>query len=134
MKRKSLERLGMAIAAAAMLSGSAERAMSLEISASNFVGNLNGYVNAGEIASAKDALRQLQALSVEQIQVGGRSYLIGDLIDMLDDPAVAQTELGGLVALIQVSGNAYFVAGNRVISSVEWANSSRDLFPTGSAG
>ena len=117
-----------------MLSGSASRAISLEISASKFVGNLNGYVHAGEIASAKDALRHLQAMSVEQISVGGRIYLITDLINMLDNPALAQSVLGDLVAFLQVSGKAYFVAGNCVISSVDWADSSQDLFPTGSAG
>ena len=78
-----------------------------------FVGNLNGYVHAGEIASAKDALRHLQAMSVEQISVGGRIYLITDLINMLDNPAMARSVLGDLVAMLQVSGKAYFVAGNR---------------------
>lgn len=134
MKPSKLQRLAIAVAAAGLLFGGVTKAISTEISASAFVTNLQQYVENGEIAAAKEALRQLQAFGINQIMVGGRVYVIADLLIALDNPAEARIFLTALAASVSNGVEAYFLAENRVVASVDWSAVGGDLFPTGSAG
>jgi hypothetical protein len=135
MKRGSLQRLTLAIAAATMLLGPATKAISAEISASAFVTNLYGYVQDGDLTAAKEALTQLQNLGIKQFQIAGVYYRIADILMTLDDPAGSKALLAELYASVNSGIKAYFVSENRVVASVNWdAAGGGDLFPTGSAG
>lgn len=133
MKNSKLQRLALAVMAAGILFGGASRVMSTEISATDFVTNLHQYVENGEIAAAMDALRQLQALGINQIRIGDQFYAIADVLAALDNPSQARMMLATLMASVNAGVTVYFVAENRTVASVEWAPTN-DVFPTGSAG
>lgn len=133
MKHSKLQRLALAVMAAGILFGGAHRAMSTEISAADFVTNLQQYVENGDITAAKDALRQLQALGINQIRIGDEFYSIADVLVALETPDRARIILATLMASVNAGVTAYFVAENRTVASVEWAPAN-DVFPTGSAG
>ena len=132
MKKRTIRRLAIALAAAAVL-GTATTALSLEISATTFVTNLDNYVMAGELAAAKDALMQLQRLGVQRIKIGEMTYDIDELIGMMSNPEEARIAVSQLIMSLRYYHTAYFESQNRVIASVNWA-AVPDLFPTGSAG
>lgn len=134
MKSTKLQRLAMAVAAAGLLFGGISKAISTEMSAGAFVTNLHQYVENGEIAAAKDALRQLQQFGIKQILIGTEYYLIEDVLLMLDNPAQAKLILATWAASMKNGVQVYFVAENRVVASVNWDSTGSDLFPTGSAG
>jgi hypothetical protein len=134
MKRSKLQRLVMAVMAATMLFGGASQAVSTEISAGSFVTSLQQYVENGEYAAAKDALRQLQALGINQIQVGDAYYFISDILLILEDPDQARLLMATLMDSVTNGVTAYFVAEDRVVASVDWLPTGAELFPTGSAG
>ncbi|MGV3490084.1 MAG: hypothetical protein ACO1OG_02070 [Devosia sp.] len=132
MRLSKLQRLAMAVAAAGILFGGISKAISTEISASVFVTNLQSYVANGEIAAAKDALAQLQAMGINQILIGDQYYLISDLLIALDNPEQALMLVQMLVASVEGGLTAYFVAQNQVVASVNWETG--ELFSTSSAG
>src|SRR5690349_9960848 len=119
MKLSKLQRLAMAVAAAGLLFG-VTKAVSTEISAAVFVTNLQQYVENGEIAAAKDALRQLQELGIKQIRIGDEYFLIEDVLLFLDNPAQAKLILAAWAASMNGGVKAYFVREDRVVASVEW--------------
>jgi hypothetical protein len=132
MKRDRLRKLAMAVAAAGLLVGGITKAVSTEISASSFVTNLQQYVDNGEYAAAKEALRQLMAFGINQIMIGDQYYLIADLLLALDNPEQARAIIAALSVPVTGGVAAYFVAETRVVASVNWTD--RGIFPTGSAG
>ncbi len=135
MKRKNVQRLLAAIAAAAVLTTYSERAISLELSASKFLTDLDGYVANGDLAAAKDALLRLQAMGVKQIKVGQKVMTINELLALLNNRAKAHLVLADLIKLLPQLGGAYFVGANLVAAGINVKSpSSTDHFPTGSAG
>lgn len=124
----------MALAATALLASSSLRAVGLEVSASTFVSNIGGYVANGDIHAAQAALRQLKTLGVRKIQVGKILYTVDQLIVLLDSPVRAQSVFAALVEALKTEDRAYFIASNRTITTVNWAQKTADEFPTGSAG
>lgn len=134
MQRKTLKRLAMAIMAASLLVGVGERAIGLEVSASTFVSNLGGYVANGDVHAAIAALKQLQAMGIKRLRVGTADMMIDQLVQELSNPVASKSMLGALVEALKAGGSAYFVAENRIISSVNWGAAQHDAFPTGSAG
>lgn len=134
MKLNKLHRLAMAVAAVGLLAGGVSKAaVSTEISASTFVTNLQQYVQNGDIAAAKDALQQLKSFGIKHIKIGDEMFLIDDVLVALDDPTQANLMITRLVASVNSGLEAYFVAENRVVASVDWSKTP-DLFPTSSAG
>jgi regulator of sigma D len=134
MRRTKLRQLAMAITATALLASGSFRAVGLEVSASTFVSNLSDYVSNGDLHAAHSALHQLKTLGVKQIKLGNRIYELDDLIALLANPAQAQAAFAELVLALQTEERAYFVAENRIITSVHWAAAAQDAFPTGSTG
>jgi hypothetical protein len=135
MKRGKLQRLSIAVAAAAMLlGGAAAKAISAEISASQFVGNMHDYVQNGDVTAAKDALQHLLDIGITQIKIGDTYYKVVDLMAMLNDPLTAKMLLAQLTEAVNGGIMAYFVTENRIVASVNWDDGGDGLFPTGSAG
>jgi len=134
MKPIKLHRLALAVAAAGLLAAGISRAVSTEISAATFVTNLQQYVENGELAAAKDALRQLQSFGIKQIKIGDEYFLIEDVLLFLENPAQAKVILAAWSASMNGGMKAYFVAEDRVVASVNWTPTRGDIFPTGSAG
>jgi hypothetical protein len=134
MKRGKLHCLTLAVAAAAMLIGTAAKAVSTDISASQFVGNVYGYVQNGDITAAKDALQHLMDMGITQIKIGDAFYQIADIVKLLDNPTSAQLLLAQLYESVNRGIVAYFVNENRIVASVDWDEGGDGLFPTGSTG
>ena len=134
MKSSKLQRLARAIAAAGLLFGSGTPAVSTEISATEFVTNLQRYVEDGEIAAARNALQQLQAMGINQIKIGDEYFGIVDVLTMMDNPSRARMLLATWLASVTSGVKVYFVSENRVVASINWAPLDNDIFPTGSTG
>lgn len=124
----------MAVAAAGLLIGGISAAISTEMSAATFVTNLQQYVDNGEIAAAKDALRQLQGFGIKQIKIGEEFFLIEDVLLMLDNPIQAKLILATWLASMNGGMKVYFVSVDRVVASVNWTATTVETFPTGSTG
>jgi len=130
----NLRKLAIAVATMVAVGGAASGAMALDVTATDFVKNLNTYIQNGDYAAARDALNRLSALKVKQIKIGNKVYAISDLIVALSNPRQSPVLMAELVTALNATGVAYFVAEDRVIASVDISAAAADLFPTGSAG
>ena len=130
----NLRKLAIAVATMVAVGGAASGAMALDVTATDFVKNLNTYIQNGDYAAARDALNRLSALKVKQIKIGNKVYAISDLIVALSNPRQSPVLMAELVTALNATGVAYFVAEDRVIASVDISAAAADLFPTGSPG
>lgn len=130
----NLRKLAIAVATMVAVGGAASGAMALDVTATDFVKNLNTYIQNGDYAAARDALNRLSALKVKQIKIGNKVYAISDLLVALSNPRQSPVLMAELITALNATGVAYFVAEDRVIASVDISAAAADLFPTGSAG
>lgn len=133
-KSSDLRKLAIAIATMIAVGGTASHVMALDVTATDFVTNLNGYVQSGDFSAAREALSRLNQMHVKQIKIGDQVYDVGELLSILSNPKQSPEFMAQLMAALKTSGVAYFVSENRVIASVNFSDKSADLFPTGSAG
>jgi hypothetical protein len=127
-----VQRLAMIVAAASLLTGGlTSKVMSVEISATAFVTNLQQYVSNGQINAARDALMQLKGFGITRMKIGDAYYDIDDLLLALNDPTQAAQLLTMLAAYVENGVTARFVAQDRVVASIDWDTG--ELFATSSA-
>ncbi len=133
-KSNNLRNLAIAVATMVAIGGAATGALALDVTATDFVKNLNTYIQNGDYAAARDALNRLSALKVKQIKIGNKTYAISDLLTALNNPRQSPVLMAELISALKATGVAYFVAEDRVVASVDISAAATDLFPTGSAG
>lgn len=128
MKRKVSTKLKMAIAVALVLGGSQlPTSIALGMKATDFVTQLTGHLESGDLEAAAAMLVQLQALGIEKLEINGQQYMIVDLL--------ASLSRGNSSALLsaQLVLSASFIRKNQVIYDLpSWQPGG--LFPVGSAG
>lgn len=133
MKFLKRHRLALIVAGASLLAGGlVSNVMSVEISASSFVTNLQQYVSNGQLSSAKDALLQLKEFGITRMKIGDAYYDIDDLLFALNDPTQGPQLLTMLAAYVASGVSAQFVTEDRVVASIDWDTG--ELFATSSAG
>jgi hypothetical protein len=131
MKNSKLRKLGIAIAAAAILTTS--QAFSYEVSPETFLSGLQTSVSADQTVAALAAIDRLRAIGVIGILINGRVVTLEELEAMLQsgDPAISLAAINALVSQAAAADLA-FVFPDRVAQTV--TSPTPSLFPTSSAG
>ena len=135
MKRKTMKKMGIALAAAMILGGTVAptmAAVTFNLSPVTALESVQSYVEAGRIADAMAIIKRLKAMGVTRIVVDGAIITLAELEQLISDGSPAAVAV--LVAYVQAahSGQAGFDINQQVAAFT--SSSSRDTFPVSSAG
>jgi hypothetical protein len=134
MKRKSFKKLGIAVAALAFLTLSADTAMSYDVRPESFLKTIQTYIADGDMDRAIALLQKLRAMGVIAIRIDGELITLEELEAMVG-LADSQAGIDALVALIDdavTSSEQVFVFPDQVVLTV--ASEDIEVFPTSSTG
>jgi hypothetical protein len=132
MKRDNLNKLKLALGAAAIVGASVQPALSYDINANTFLGLVQDRIEAGELGAAQQLIRRMRAMGVDKLMAGGVEVSLTELLTIITDPTPASRRAVADLLLAARSNQIDFVVGNRRVAAVQ--TTQQDSFPVGSAG
>ena len=136
MRSDKIRRLLLAATVAASISPTTP-SLALEISAEQFVSSFAGHIQSMDLTGARIALNDLQAVGIDAVVIGGRTFSIAELFAMLDSIEAGQMspeETAASLATLAAASTGFFVADGARLAIIDIPTAAPPQFPAGSAG